>query len=123
MKKVIKIIFILVLFSCSSRTEKMINDIEPNIKEDFPSATFEIITENNLQKLIILDKGNSITEENLDFIMTSTLGSFYKSFYISSSTAPTNSKLVILYESETLKWESKTYDIFQLGEMFNLVRE
>jgi hypothetical protein len=70
MKKVIKIIFILVLFSCSSRTEKMINDIEPNIKEDFPSATFEIITENNLQKLIILDKGNSITEENLDFIMT-----------------------------------------------------
>jgi hypothetical protein len=123
MKKVIKIIFILVLFSCSSRTEKMINDIEPNIKEDFPSATFEIITENNLQKLIILDKGNSITEENLDFIMTSTLGSFYKSFYISSSTAPTNSKLVILYESETLKWESKTYDLFQLGEMFNLVRE
>jgi hypothetical protein len=123
MKKVIKILFILVLFSCSSRTEKMINDIEPNIKEDFPSATFEIITENNLQKLIILDKGNSITEENLDFIMTSTLGSFYKSFYISSSTAPTNSKLVILYESETLKWESKTYDLFQLGEMFNLVRE
>jgi hypothetical protein len=45
--------------------------------------------------------------------MTSTLGSFYKSFYISSSTAPTNSKLVILYESETLKWESKTYDLFQ----------
>jgi hypothetical protein len=123
MKKVIKILFILVLFSCSSRTEKMINDIEPNIKEDFPSATFEIITENNLQKLIILDKGNSITEENLDFIMTSTLGSFYKSFYISSSIAPTNSKLVILYESETLKWESKTYDLFQLGEMFNLVRE
>jgi hypothetical protein len=123
MKKVIKILFILVLFSCSSRTEKMINDIEPNIKENFPSATFEIITENNLQKLIILDNGNSITEENLDFIMTSTLGSFYKSFYISSSTAPTNSKLVILYESETLKWESKTYDLFQLGEMFNLVRE
>jgi hypothetical protein len=123
MKKVIKILFILVLFSCSSRTEKMINDIEPNIKENFPSATFEIITENNLQKLIILDNGNSITEENLDFIMTSTLGSFYKSFYISSSTAPTNSKLAILYESETLKWESKTYDLFQLGEMFNLVRE
>jgi hypothetical protein len=113
MKQIIKILFILVLFSCSIRTEKIINNIEPNIKEDFPSATIEIITENNLQKLIKLDKGNYITEENIDFIMTSTLGSFYKSFYISSSTAPTNSKLVILYESETLKWESKTYDLFQ----------
>ena len=124
MKKVFQILLVIVLTSCSSLTEKMTEDIEPFIKENFPNSEFEIITKTNLHKLIILDKSNSINEENLESKMTATLGSLYKTYYISSPIeSPTGTKLMIMYESETLKWESKTYDLFQLSEIFNLVSE
>ena len=101
----------------------MTEDIEPFIKENFPNSEFDVITEINLHKLVILDKSNSINKDNIDSKMVSTLGSFYKSYYISSIESPRETKLMILYESETLKWESKTYDLFELGEMYNLVEE
>jgi hypothetical protein len=55
--------------------------------------------------------------------MTKTLGNFYLSFYKSSNSAATNSELMISYKSGNLSWESEAYDLFELGEMFNLVEE
>lgn len=93
------------------------------MSENYPNATFEIVTKDNLQQLIIEDKSDVVKEDNLESIMTETLGNFYLSFHESSPSAATSSELMISYQSETLTWESETYDLFELGDMFNLVRE
>ncbi len=123
MKYLFKSIILLLVISCSSPTEKMTDSLSPFMTTNFPNANFEIIKQDNLQKLIINDNGNTLNEDNLESIMTETLGNFYLSFYQSSNSAATNSELMISYKSKNLSWESEAYDLFELGEMFNLVEE
>ena len=89
----------------------------------FPNASFEIVKTENLQKLIILDEGITVQENNLESLMIETLGNFYLSFYQSSNIAATDSELLISYKSENISWESEPYNLFELGEMYDLVEE
>lgn len=123
MKYLFKTILLLLLISCGSSTEKMIDSLSPFMTSNFPNASFEIVQQANLHKLTIEDQDNTVQEDNLESIMTKTLGNFYLSFYKSSNSAATNSELMISYKSENLSWESEAYDLFELGEMFNLVEE
>jgi hypothetical protein len=101
----------------------MIDSLSPFMTSNFPNASFEIVQQANLHKLTIEDQDNTVQEDNLESIMTKTLGNFYLSFYKSSNSAATNSELMISYKSGNLSWESEAYDLFELGEMFNLVEE
>ena len=123
MKYLFKSIILLLVISCSSPTEKMSASLSPFMTTNFPNASFEIVKQNNLQKLIIEDQSNTINEDNLESIMTETLGKFYLSFYQSSNSAATNSELMISYKSNSLSWDSETYDLFELGDMYKLVEE
>lgn len=88
----------------------------------YPKADFEIVSKNNVWQLIISDKGNAVKEDNVESIMTETLGSFYVSFHQSSVNAGTNSELMILYQSDTFSWQSESYNLFELGDMFHLIQ-
>lgn len=123
MKYIFKIFTLLLLVSCSSPTDKMTDSLDPFMSTNFPNASFEIAQQGNIQNLIIEDHGNIVHEDNLESIMTNTLGNFYLSFYQSSNITATNSKLMISYNSDYFSWESEAYDLFELGEMFNLVEE
>lgn len=89
----------------------------------FPGASYEFVKTENLQKLIIDDAGNTWQEDNLESVMTETLGNFYLSFYQSSNSAATSTELMVSYKSEKLSWESENYDLFELGKMYNLIEE
>ncbi len=123
MKYILRIIILLCLTGCSSQTEKTTSSLKPFIDSKFPNAIFEIVKSENLQKLIIVDNGNTINEDNLESSMTEVLGNFYLSFYESSNSVATNSELLISYKSEKFSWESETYTLFELGEMYNLVEK
>jgi len=123
MKYLLKSIILLLVISCSSPTEKMTASLNPFMTTNFPNASFEIVKQNNIQKLIIEDHSNTVQEDNLESIMTETLGNFYLSFYQSSNSVATNSELMISYKSKSLSWESETYDLFELGDIYNLVEE
>ncbi len=101
----------------------MTASLNPFMTTNFPNASFEIVKQNNIQKLIIEDHSNTVQEDNLESIMTETLGNFYLSFYQSSNSVATNSELMISYKSKSLSWESETYDLFELGDIYNLVEE
>ncbi|MBL4745140.1 MAG: hypothetical protein JKY08_02105 [Flavobacteriaceae bacterium] len=49
-----------------------------------------------------------------------TLGIIYRSFYYSSSVAPTVTVISITLKTDNSKWDSEKYDLHQLGEMFEL---
>jgi hypothetical protein len=123
MKYLFKSVILLLVISCSTPTEKMADSLNPFMTTNFPNASFEIIKQDNLQKLIIKDNGNTLNEDNLESLMTETLGNFYLSFYQSSHSAATDSKLMISYKSDDLTWESESYDLFELGDMFNLTEK
>ena len=100
-------IFLLLLFiSCSTPTEKMTSSLKPFMTSAYPNANYEIVSNDNVHQLIIRDKGNVVNEKNVESIMNETLGSFYLSFHQSSSSAATNSELMISYQSEAFSWQS-----------------
>lgn len=93
------------------------------MESTFPNANFEIVKVENLYKLVIDDAGNNVQEDNLNSLMTETLGNFYLSFYQSSNSAATKSELLISYQSKNISWESESYNLFELGKIYNLFEE
>lgn len=119
MKNILIIAILLWVVGCSTKTEKIQSGIAPFMKENYPSATYNIVINSNLNKLIINDQGDVLNKENMDSLMIETLGHFYLSFYQSSSMAATNSKFKIAYESKTVNVESKTYNLLELDDLFD----
>ncbi|MGJ8685661.1 MAG: hypothetical protein ACSHWW_13605 [Nonlabens sp.] len=103
--------------SCSTQSETIENDLQPFIKEHFPECTYSIKKKNNHTQLIINSK-EKLTDKFIKDKATITLGAFYKSFLLSSSRVSTETKLSFSIISANSKWESKKYDLLELGEMF-----
>ena len=123
MKSIFKYFPLLLLVACNTPQETTSSLLEPFIRKAFPKANFEVVVQNNIHKLIINDQGPVAQEFNMDSLMTETLGNFYLSFYQSSPNVAANSELMISYSAKDLVWESEAYNLFELGEMYSLVKE
>jgi hypothetical protein len=110
------------ILSCSSQTDKIQDVLNPFMTENYSQGTYSVTKERNTFRLIIKDK-NSLSEDTFEDVMLLTLGTFYKSFYDSSNSAGSNTELIIEYYSKDKEWESEPYDLFKLGEIFEIVKK
>ena len=106
------------MVGCSSKLQRMNSAMEPFMTENFPEATFEIAIKDNLYQLIIKDPANQVNENSSDELMTKTLGQFYMVFYKYSNSAAPDTELEIIYENETSTWQSGTYALDDLSNMY-----
>ena len=122
MKHLLKIIILfaaILLISCSTRTEIIESNLKPFIEKYFPESNYSVQKINNNIHLTINTKQN-LSDEYVEEVMTMTLGTLYRSFYYNSSVAPTDTAISITLKTDNSKWDSKKYDLHQLGEMFEL---
>lgn len=122
MKNLLKIIILfpaILLISCSTRTEIIESDLKPFIEKHFPESNYSVQNINNNIHLTINTKQN-LFDEYVEGKMTMTLGTLYRSFYYSSSIVPIDTAISITLKSDNSKWDSKKYDLHQLGEIFEL---
>lgn len=119
MKSILTTIVLLLFIGCSSTPDEINTAMEPYMSEHFPEATYNTVAKNNVYQLVINDKGAAVTKENVDPIMTQTLGQLFTSFYNTSNSEAADSKIMIVYESETLTHKTKEYDFDELGKMFH----
>ena len=121
MKHILKALGLFLFVGCSSPKEKMVQNLSSHIRETFPDATFIISNEGCVYILTIEDHGNELDKEDeVETEMTEVLGNFYLSFHLSSASAPTNSQLKVIYSSDKISWRSRAYNLFELGEMYDL---
>lgn len=124
MKTKIKLLILLpiILFiSCSTRTEKIESDLKPYIEKHFPESNYSVQDHNNNNNIhLIINTKKQISDEYAEEKLTMTLGTLYKIFYNSSSVAPADTVISVTLKTDISKWESKKYDLLQLGKMFKL---
>lgn len=123
MKPIVRFLIVIMFVACSSRSEKITETITPFMITNFPNASFEVIEIENLNKLVIRNKDKTIKNNHFDSLMTETLGTFYLNFYKSDPSAETDSEFSVSYYSTNFFWESKTYNLLELSELYNIIPE
>lgn len=113
------IVFFLFM-GCSSTPDEINTAMKPFMLKNFPEATYNTVAENNVYRLVIDDKGKLITKDNIEPLMTETLGQFFLSFYKTSNSKAIDSKLMVDYKSDKFTWESEKHSFSELGKMFRI---
>lgn len=117
--KFLPILLSLLIFSCTSRTEQIVTGMAPFVENRFPTAEYSVGQTNN-EFLFTISTNSEIQKSELDEIMISTLGEFYKNFYLSSNEAATKSTLQVTIKSSSGSWSTRKYDLFELGEKYEI---
>lgn len=120
MRTILATIVLFLFIGCSATTNEIDDAMEPFMTKNFPEATYNITIEDQMYQLVINDKGDAISKGKVEPLMTETLGQFFASFYQTSNSDATDSKLMVAYKSEAFSWKSDQYDFDQLGKIFRL---
>ncbi len=118
MKNILSILVLLLLMGCSAIPDEVDTAMESFMSENFPNAEYQTVAKKDLYQLVINDSGNAVTKDNVEAVMNQTLGQFFISFYNTSNSKAVDSKLMIVYESETLSWKTDEYSFDELGKMY-----
>lgn len=118
MRIILTTIVLFLFIGCSSTPDEINNAMKPFMSENYPKATYNIVPDRDVYKLVINDEGDAISKGKVEPLMTHTLGQLFTSFYNTSNSEAVDSKLMIVYKSKTFTWKTKEYDFSELGKMF-----
>lgn len=119
--KTIILFSVILLISCKTRIETIESDLKPIIEKHFPESNYSVKNMDDNIHLTIISKQN-LSDPYVEEKLPIALNSLYRSFYYSSSVAPTNTEISITLKTNTSKWDSKKYNLHELGEMFEKLK-
>lgn len=107
----------LIISACKSKTDVLKTSIKEYVANNFVNSECTLDIKNDSYHLhIITDE--AFSEELANDKITQALGKLYEVFYNNTNSAATSSAFRVTIENNEKTWETKEYNMFEMGEMF-----